>query len=69
MRSIVVIDFPITLGDGLLTISGALPCLGTPIVNLFNEGIEAGRRIPRSAAERVPPPATLPATLPAAPAG
>jgi len=65
------IGFPITLGVGLLTISVALPYLGTPIVNLFNEGIEAGRRIPRSAAERVAPvapPATLPAA-PAAPAG
>jgi len=61
------IGFPITLGVGLLTISVALPYLGTPIVNLFNEGIEAGRRIPRSAAERVAP-AAPPATLPAAPA-
>ena len=48
------IGFPITLGVGLLTLSIALPYLGTPIVNLFNEGIEAGRRIPRAAAERVP---------------
>jgi len=60
------IGFPVTLGVGLLTVSVALPYLGTPIVNLFNEGIEAGRRIPRAAAERVPPPAP-PATLPAAP--
>jgi len=48
------IGFPITLGVGMLTLSIALPYLGTPIVNLFNEGIEAGRRIPRAAAERVP---------------
>jgi flagellar biosynthesis protein FliR len=48
------IGFPITLGVGLITLSIALPYLGTPIVNLFNEGIEAGRRIPRAAAERVP---------------
>ncbi|MEW6369311.1 MAG: flagellar biosynthetic protein FliR [Pseudomonadota bacterium] len=61
------IGFPITLGVGLLTVSVALPYLGTPIVNLFNEGIEAGRRIPRAAAERVPPPAP-PTSLPAAPA-
>ncbi|MDN4057338.1 flagellar biosynthetic protein FliR [Massilia sp. YIM B02769] len=62
------IGFPITLGVGLLTLSIALPYLGTPIVNLFNEGIEAGRRIPRVASERVPasvPPAPGPA--PAAP--
>ena len=61
------IGFPVTLGVGLLTVSVALPYLGTPIVNLFNEGIEAGRRIPRAAAERVPPPAP-PAALPASPA-
>ena len=49
------IGFPITLGVGMLTLSVALPYLNTPIQNLFNEGIEAGRRIPRAAAERVPP--------------
>jgi len=48
------IGFPITLGVGMLTLSVALPYLNTPIQNLFNEGIEAGRRIPRAAAERVP---------------
>jgi len=48
------IGFPITLGVGMLTISIALPYLGMPIVNLLNEGIEAGRRIPRAASERVP---------------
>jgi len=62
------IGFPITLGVGMLTISVALPYLGTPIVNLFNEGIEAGRRIPRVASERVPPAApTPPRPAPAAP--
>jgi flagellar biosynthesis protein FliR len=50
------IGFPITLGVGMLTLSVALPYLNTPIQNLFNEGIEAGRRIPRAAAERVAPP-------------
>ena len=49
------IGFPITLGVGMLTISVALPYLNMPIQNLFNEGIEAGRRIARAAAERVPP--------------
>ncbi|MDB5747726.1 MAG: fliR [Massilia sp.] len=48
------IGFPITLGVGMLTISVVLPYLNTPLQNLFNEGIEAGRRIPRVAAERVP---------------
>jgi flagellar biosynthetic protein FliR len=49
------IGFPITLGVGMLTLSVALPYLNTPMQNLFNEGIEAGRRIPRAAAARVPP--------------
>ncbi|KQQ88021.1 flagellar biosynthetic protein FliR [Massilia sp. Leaf139] len=67
------IGFPITLGVGMLTLSVALPYLNTPVQNLFNEGIEAGRRIPRAAAERVPPalapqrPAsTLPSPVPPA---
>jgi flagellar biosynthesis protein FliR len=61
------IGFPITLGVGMLTISVALPYLNTPMQNLFNEGIEAGRRIPRAAAERVPP-SLAPAAPRAAPA-
>jgi flagellar biosynthetic protein FliR len=63
------IGFPITLGVGMLTLSVSLPYLNTPIQNLFNEGIEAGRRIPRAAAQRVPPaPApTLQRPAPAAP--
>ncbi len=58
------IGFPVTLGVGLLTLSLSLPYLGTPIVNLFNEGIEAGRRLARTAADRPPGPA--PATGPRA---
>ena len=58
------IGFPITLGVGFLTLSLALPYLGAPIVNLFNEGIEAGRRLARTAADRSPGPA--PATGPRA---
>jgi flagellar biosynthetic protein FliR len=46
------IGFPITLGAGFLVISLTLPYLGTPLQNLFNQGIEAGRRIPRVGAER-----------------
>jgi flagellar biosynthesis protein FliR len=44
------IGFPITLGVGLLSISLALPYLGTPIINLFNQGIEVSRAIPRAGA-------------------
>ena len=62
------IGFPITLGVGMLTLSVALPYLNTPIQNLFNEGIEAGRRIPRAAAERVPPVLTPQRPAPAPPA-
>jgi len=49
------IGFPITLGAGFLVISLTLPYLGTPLQNLFNQGIEAGRRIPRVGAERTAP--------------
>lgn len=49
------IGFPISLGVGMLVISIAMPYLGMPIQNLFNQGIEASRNIPRSAADRAPP--------------
>ena len=53
------IGFPITLGVGFLTLSLSLPYLSTPIVNLFNQGVEAGRSIPR-AANPAPGAATAP---------
>jgi flagellar biosynthetic protein FliR len=56
------IGFPITLGTGFLVISLTLPYLGTPLQNLFNQGIEAGRRIPRVGAERTPPAPPAPST-------
>jgi len=43
------IGFPVTLGVGFLAISLALPYLGTPIVNLFHQGVEKSREIPRAA--------------------
>jgi flagellar biosynthetic protein FliR len=52
------IGFPITLGAGFLVISITLPYLGTPLQNLFNQGIEASRRIPRTGGERPGQPAT-----------
>lgn len=55
------IGFPITLGAGFLVISLTLPYLGTPLQNLFNQGIEAGRRIPRTGAQRPKGPAAVPA--------
>lgn len=58
------IGFPITLGAGFLVISLTLPYLGTPLQNLFNQGIEAGRRIPRIGAERTGQPAA-PVSAPA----
>ena len=60
------IGFPITLGVGFLTLSLVLPYLGTPILNLFNQGIETGRAIPRAGAARTPaPPAALNPARPA----
>ncbi len=61
------IGFPVTLGVGFLTLSLTLPYLGMPIVNLFNQGIEAGRSVPRAGAQRPPQPAA-PAPAPARPA-
>jgi flagellar biosynthetic protein FliR len=59
------IGFPITLGTGFLVISLTLPYLGTPMENLFNQGIEASRRIPRTGGERPgqPRPAAPPAAI------
>jgi flagellar biosynthetic protein FliR len=64
------IGFPITLGVGFLTLSLSLPYLSTPIVNLFNQGVEAGRSLPRAANPQpgapgstvTPPPANAPVT-------
>ena len=57
------IGFPITLGVGMLVISVTLPYLGTPIQNLFNQGIEAVRSLPRTGAARSAP-APAPASNP-----
>lgn len=59
------IGFPVTLGAGLLVLSLTLPYLNTPLQNLFNQGIEASRRIPRTGAERPgqPRPAAAPAAI------
>jgi flagellar biosynthetic protein FliR len=51
------IGFPITLGAGFLVISLTLPYLNTPLQNLFNQGIEAGRKIPRTGGQRTGQPA------------
>lgn len=55
------IGFPISLGVGLLLISLTLPYLNLPLQNLFNQGIEAARSIPRGAAARAPVPPVAPA--------
>ena len=56
------IGFPISLGVGFLIVSLSLPYLSGPLQNLFNEGIEASRSIPRSGAARTP---TVPQPAPA----
>jgi flagellar biosynthetic protein FliR len=59
------IGFPISLGVGLLLLSQTLPYLAVPLQNLFNQGIEASRSMPRSAFERTPPtPPSAPAIAP-----
>ena len=55
------IGFPVSLGVGLILISQTLPYLSVPLQNLFNQGIETMRSIPRAAAVRpVPPPRPAP---------
>lgn len=49
------IGFPVSLGVGLLLLSQTLPYLALPLQNLFNQGIEASRSIPRSAEQRTAP--------------
>jgi flagellar biosynthetic protein FliR len=61
------IGFPITLGVGLLVIAMTLPYLGTPVQNLFLEGIERVRLMPRTWSQRPPP--VKPASLPVRPPG
>jgi len=61
------IGFPITLGVGLLVIAMVLPYLGTPVQNLFLDGIERVRLMPRTWSQRPPP--AKPASLPLRPAG
>jgi len=63
------IGFPITLGVGFLTLSLVLPYLGAPIVNLFNQGIETSRSLPRAGNPAPGTPGAPPATpAPVAPA-
>jgi flagellar biosynthetic protein FliR len=62
------IGFPISLGVGMLLLSQTLPYLSGPMQNLFNEGLEASRRIPRAAFERKAPVAPVPAPAQLAPA-
>jgi flagellar biosynthetic protein FliR len=56
------IGFPITLGVGLLVVAMVLPYLATPMQNLFLDGIERARLMPRTWSQRAPPvePASLP---------
>jgi flagellar biosynthetic protein FliR len=50
------IGFPITLTVGMAMIGMVLPFLSTPRQNLFLEGIETGRSLPRTWASKAPPP-------------
>ena len=64
------IGFPITLGVGLLLLSQTIPYLSGPLQNLFNQGLEASRSLPRAAFERAPPkaPVVAPRVPPLVPA-
>ena len=56
------IGFPITLGVGLLVVAMTLPYLATPVQNLFLDGIERARLMPRTGSQRPPP--VAPASVP-----
>lgn len=56
------IGFPVSLGVGLMLISQALPYMSVPLQNLFNQGLEHARAIPRAGAAR-----TAPGNLPLVP--
>ncbi|USX15838.1 flagellar biosynthetic protein FliR [Oxalobacteraceae bacterium OTU3CAMAD1] len=60
------IGFPITLGVGLLVVAMTLPYLATPVQNLFLDGIERARLMPRTWSQRPPPvaPANVPVRQP-----
>ena len=49
------IGFPVSLGVGLLLISQVLPYMAVPLQNLFHQGLESARAIPRAGAMRTPP--------------
>ena len=59
------IGFPITLGVGLLIIAMTLPYLATPMQNLFLDGMERVRLMPRTWSQR--PEQLKPANLPLRP--
>jgi len=61
------IGFPITLGVGLLVIATTLPYLATPVQNLFLDGMERARLMPRTWSQR--PSTAPPASLPVRPPG
>jgi flagellar biosynthetic protein FliR len=58
------IGFPITLGVGFVVLATTLPYMATPLQNLFLQGIETVRQLPRSAADRTPVKAPAPRRLP-----
>jgi len=62
------IGFPITLGVGFIVVAMTLPYLATPLQNLFLQGIETSRQLPRNwAAREARPPLPPPSLAPVAP--
>ncbi len=61
------IGFPISLAVGFLLVAMALPYLSTPLQNLFLQGSETSRGIPRALGDRSPKPAPARLAPPASP--
>ncbi|MGB9988687.1 flagellar biosynthetic protein FliR [Pseudoduganella rhizocola] len=58
------IGFPITLGAGFLVLMISLPYLTTPLLNLFHQGTEKARHLPRALqgqGDNAPKPGVIPA--------
>ncbi|MBB3117754.1 flagellar biosynthetic protein FliR [Pseudoduganella violacea] len=58
------IGFPVTLGVGLLVLALSLPYLSGPLQNIFLQGVETARKLPRDWGQPAKPPGAAPRPAP-----